>query len=109
MQAASGRLFFGDDLLEIGNDRLHLAALFDHLGHLVAGVDDRGMIAAKGVADARQRKARHLAGFCTWHYTGLRDQHACYAAPRIDEARGADSSWSHLMFFMLSASVSVRR
>ena len=54
-------LLFGNDLLEIGNHRLHLCALFDHLGHLLAGVDDRGMIAAKGVADARQGEAGHLA------------------------------------------------
>ena len=43
----------GDNLLEFGDDRLHLAVLFDHLGHLFAGVDDRGMVAAERVADAR--------------------------------------------------------
>ena len=56
-----GSLLLTDNLLQIRNHGLHLAVLFDHLGHLFAGVDDRGMIAAERVADARQGEPGHLA------------------------------------------------
>ena len=54
-------LFLGDDLFQIGNRALHIRRGIEHLGHLVAGIDDRRVIAAEGVADARQAQPGHLA------------------------------------------------
>ena len=39
-------LFLGDDLFQIGNPALHIRRGIEHLGHLVAGIDDRRVIAA---------------------------------------------------------------
>ena len=82
-------LFLGDDLLEIGDGRLHLTVLFHELCHLIAGLDDGGMVYTSDTYEYGLMFYSFDYGFNIYAYDDHElDFNACYGKNYVADAVG---------------------